>query len=85
MHQASLEIVEEEDVPTLVRTLLASCSKATGPGVVMTVRRETAILGLHTQMVTLEVISTGNTLVMGEGVGCMRWTKSIWCLAPEWW
>ena len=65
--QVSLEVVDEEDVPTLVRTTLASLMPQDDwdgaveqrAALVAVVRREVARISLPNQLVALEVIIAG--------------------------
>ena len=54
----SLDIVEEEDVPIVVRTLLHTVTKSTAQQIVRLVRQQCSSLSLETQYLLLQVIET---------------------------
>ena len=54
----SLEIVKEEDVPVVVRTLLHTVTKATAPQVVRLIRKQCSNLSIETQYLLVQVIET---------------------------
>ena len=54
----SLEIVDEEDVPTVVRTLLRTVTKSTSQQIVRLVRKQCSGLSTETQYLLLQVIET---------------------------
>ena len=55
---ASLQYVDEEDIPAIVRTLLKTMGKNNGSDVVKAIRKQCSSISMETLIVVCDVLST---------------------------
>lgn len=55
---ASLQFVDEEDIPAIVRTLLKTMGKNNGGDVVKAIRKQCSSISMDTLIVVCDVLST---------------------------